>query len=270
MVIGTTEDSTTPPNQYESSEYGVSDIDNKTKGSGVPGEIRAGPNIGPKVKLLEGLPQEELDRLHKSYYERYGQEGKKFFIIGRVFSIFWHTNAGHNKDKINLDADKPFHYHTITRDGEYIFSSIRRYVIVKARPHNYYCWAVPINSYGKRGLSKKKFHENERRAHAIIHTKGIQPKRIQGEKAFTKKVIQVDPENSGDILETASRIHFGKVQSIEWNVKVKDCGRVTGNSLRNLKLYFEQECSGTSTDAIEEVHQAEYDIAPEDEDEADE
>lgn len=253
-----------PIRNMVSSAYGVPEIDEETKGHTLA-EIRESENVGPKEKYLTELSEDEVDALHKSYTVRTGKQAREFFVLGRVFAIVWHENAGQTK-AVDTDADKPFHRITIDKSGAKVFSSIRRYVIVKAKPQDHYCWAVPINTYSKFGLSKKILHEEERKAHAIIYTKGQQPRRISGEKSFTKKAIAVDPEETGDLLHRASRIHFGKLQSIEWNIRVRDCGRVTRESLHQLMLYFRDEFMREEEDRLEE-DEDDVKIAEDDEDE---
>jgi len=208
--------------------------------------------LGPKSQYLDGLDPGKADELHKSFYVREGRAAKEFFVKGRVFGMVWHENAGTvrgpnnqkisrgpNQTAVSHKLEKPFHSYTLTRDGVKVFSHIRRFVIVKAR--NPYCWAIPINSYGGYGLSRKRMSERERNAHTIIYdiTKG--PQRVQGELEFSKSPIAVNMA-AGETLTHASRLHFDKPQSIDWNIKVKNIGMIKGPvHIRNLIIYFQTE-----------------------------
>ena len=58
------------------------------------------------------------------------------------------------------------------------------------------------------------------------------------ELGMTKEPIIVTPAAPNQRLHPFSRINFGKVNTVEWNVKVMDVGFVRGDSYRNLNVYF--------------------------------
>ena len=58
-----------------------------------------------------------------------------------------------------------------------------------------------------------------------------------------KDPIEVEPPEGSSHLSPASRIRFGKIYSIEWNVKVKDLGRVISSHLSSLLAYYNEEIS---------------------------
>lgn len=58
---------------------------------------------------------------------------------------------------------------------------------------------------------------------------------------MTKDPIAVEPADSSLTMPVSSRIRFGKTYPIEWNVKVKDIGRVVPEDLRKLITYWKEE-----------------------------
>ena len=56
-----------------------------------------------------------------------------------------------------------------------------------------------------------------------------------------------------EVMEVASRLRCGKVYPIEWNVKVRDIGMVTGRHKTRLMRYFrEEQTQGIDPDTEEE------------------
>lgn len=168
-----------------------------------------------------------------------------FFVKGRVFAVVWHESSGiaarSNFTQTSEQLDNPFHRHTSLTEGEVIFSHIRRFVVVKTKARQGYCLAVPINSYRHRGLTTKGMRMEEKQAHAIIYASGNQPIQISGEPQLNKEPIAVRMAH-GETLPPSSRIHFGKPQIIEWNIKVRNVGLISeGSHLRRLIVYFRQE-----------------------------
>lgn len=83
--------------------------------------------------------------------------------------------------------------------------------------------------------------DDEKQAHTIIHAVGSLPVRIKSEVKLDKEPIAVKME-PGEELTPSSRLHFGKVQCIDWNIRVKKIGRIVDKkNMRRLTLYFKQE-----------------------------
>lgn len=198
-------------------------------------------NLGPNPDYIKDY--EDADKLDKSFMLREGLEMGKFFIRGRIFAMVWHENAGHrqpNSTDVTKPLDRPFHTFTVTRDKVRVFSHIRRFVVVK--PKNGYCWAIPINSYSGNGLTSKNMIMQDKYAHCIIYSKGSQPRRLTGEPHLTKKPIVATMADGEPSLNNASRLNFGKMQSIEYNIRVKDVGLIDDAvGLKRLTSYFKQE-----------------------------
>ncbi|KIW69842.1 hypothetical protein PV04_02165 [Phialophora macrospora] len=161
-----------------------------------------------------------------------------FFSVGRVFAMMFHENLGlkHGDPQITK-----FNSRYVTRGpkGEYIYSHIRRMAVIRQRQG--YCICVPINSYRQRGISEKNVGE-EGQAHAIVYGnhRATPPVALPGEPKFKKRPIAIVLKN-GQELDDASRIHFGKFHSIEWNVKVMTIGHVAERSMADFETYWRQE-----------------------------
>lgn len=97
-----------------------------------------------------------------------------------------------------------------------------------------------IVTYRGQGVNKRGVEPHE---HAIMYTSGQAPCYIDGEyeKGMTKDPIEMTPSNETIPLARESRIRFGKVYAIEWNVKVRDIGMVASKDTEKLLEYWRQE-----------------------------
>ncbi|KEF53295.1 uncharacterized protein A1O9_10743 [Exophiala aquamarina CBS 119918] len=167
------------------------------------------------------------------------QNGKKFFVQGRVFAMMYPEPKGEHR---GIDTGPDDSRSVITgRRGEKIFSHIKRFVVIK--PRTGHCLCVPINSYRKNGVGKKGLPRDERSAHAIIYDSRRDPPDaiIPGEEDLVKNPIAVNIMSNSDTLEPTSRVHFGKIYTIEWNVKVFGIGHIAKESLDDVRTYWRDE-----------------------------
>jgi hypothetical protein len=187
-----------------------------------------------------GGDHEELD--HR-YYKR--PDGRRFFVVGRVFAMLWHEGAGDKKGGHLSQAERFNVQRNSKRKGKYneeVFSHIRRMAVVKAR-HGY-CWCVPINTYNYQGVAKKGLSPEDRQAHSIIYMDDTKPAIHAAEKGMMfKSPIAVCAASSEQKLHCMSRINFGKVYSVEWNVKVMNVGKVHRDSMINFEGYWRNEAT---------------------------
>ncbi|KAK5094212.1 hypothetical protein LTS08_008703 [Lithohypha guttulata] len=210
-----------------------------------------------KISLLEIVPvrtEKELKKVKPEQFEnkemrklsaRYQlKHGRTFFTSGTVFALLWHESAGESRhgsarsrpkesgERSNADVtDRLPPDMTISAYGTKIFSHIRRMVVIRNRDG--YCWCIPINSYGGRGLSKDGLTAEQREAHAIIHDSTKKPTPVDGEVEIFKEPIAVDTV-PGESLTAASRLHYGKLYVVEWNVPVMHVGQVTEECMPTL------------------------------------
>ncbi|KAF2267705.1 hypothetical protein CC78DRAFT_565900 [Lojkania enalia] len=187
----------------------------------VPPEVRVRlPNFFP------GTPDRGwLERLDSSYRMRTGTEARDFFKKGRVFSMLYSEAASETLARNGADNDAI----TVAKFGERVYSQIRRFVIVKSSA---------ISTYSHRGTTKSGCNPSE---HVIVYFTGESPVPLQGEYGITKEPIEIEPANPSLQMESASRLRLGKTYSIEWNVKVKDIGRVIPEHMSRLVRYWKDE-----------------------------
>ena len=79
--------------------------------------------------------------------------------------------------------------------------------------------------------------------HAIVYLKGSHPQYLPGEweKGMTKDPIEIVPAQASETMKAASRLRFGKIYSIEWNVKVREIGQVSPKHMSKLVKYYKEE-----------------------------
>jgi hypothetical protein len=63
------------------------------------------------------------------------------------------------------------------------------------------------------------------------------------EEPMTKEPLEVAPERAEEILDPMSRLNFGKIYTVEHNVKVLPIGRVTNASMARFLQYASDELS---------------------------
>ena len=166
--------------------------------------------------------------------------GRTFFIPGRVFSLIWHENLGEARSgstRKTLESeegqkagvkDRVDPNITIGPYGEKIHSHIRRMVVIRNRDG--YCWCLAINSYQGKALKKPGFKKEQIRAHAIIHDRKYPATPLDDEPKTFKDSIAVRMAD-GESLSSASRLHYGKPYVVEWNTRVKEVGQVDKSSI---------------------------------------
>ena len=181
------------------------------------------------------LPAEHdvTERLFKSF--RLRDQPRKFFTVGKVFLVLWVEPAGESNTVVTgLEVGT-----TYGRFGERAFSKVRRFVVV--REGDNYCSALPITSYGHRGVGKPGVNKSE---HSIIHTSKTPQAPLaaelptRGEDGMRDQAIRVDTDDPIDKLESLSRLDYGKVHTIQHNIKVKSFGKVNPKSMYALINQF--------------------------------
>ncbi|KAI7371962.1 hypothetical protein KC354_g202 [Hortaea werneckii] len=195
-------------------------------------------------------------RLEEQLYSSYKVRLSGFFTIGRVFQILWTEPAGATgtqitayeaNDRTGYPQDDRSVLSTV-RFRERAYSKIRRFVVV--RESDRYCSALPIMTYGGQGVAKARVNIAE---HAITYTGDRAPQPTidewptQGQAPMRPFAIRVVPDNN-EQLHSMSRIHLGKVYTVEHNVKVKPFGKVHQHSLRALEVQFRSVFIGQGDD----------------------
>ena len=135
-----------------------------------------------------------------------------------------------------------------------------------------------IQTYNRRGVGKPGVPKNE---HAIIYTSASAPNPLQTELPQSRyeegmlSSIRVNANNN-DVLDTMSRINFGKIYTVEHNVKVFDFGQVDNNFRLILHRQFwdvlrnKEQRTARAIGTSQTIHEVDEGREGEDDDESDE
>ena len=187
------------------------------------GNRQRGVNIG----------SDSLDSpLDASYKQR--SRPREFFQRGRVFSTLWSESAG----KISTSTSRHPEA-SVSSYNEQAYARIRRFIVIREGAN--YCYALPITTYGGRGVAKHGVNKSD---HCIVYTGQTAPSAIwdehprPGESGMRPIAIRVDPDSSAEELDEMSRIDLCGIARIEHNAKVRSYGRVDKQSMPDLLEAF--------------------------------
>ncbi|KAL2856412.1 hypothetical protein BJY01DRAFT_178837 [Aspergillus pseudoustus] len=155
-----------------------------------------------------------------------------YFGPGKVFSILWHENDGRGTNATHVSVGPLFR----GKYGEPIYSTIRRMVVIRAFDH--YSWCFSISTYGGRGVAKPGVDPAK---HAIVHMSDAEPRLGSNEPLMVKEPLRVNPERFDERLNPKSRLNFGKIYTVEHNVKVLPIGEIAEVSMPKFILYARAE-----------------------------
>ncbi|KAK6381106.1 hypothetical protein LTR65_001047 [Meristemomyces frigidus] len=222
-------------------------IDSYNQHNGVHSIVQTGPaeqitdptflqaGIRAHKKLFGNDP--DTEHLYPSFKKR--KQPKNFFACGRAFMVLWSEPAGEpNKTVITSKVQSDV---TAGKFGERVFSKVRRFIVI--RESELYCSALSIASYGGQGVSKNNMIKAE---HGIVYIGKVAPSAQleelarRGESGMQPVAIRIDPDDPTQKLQEMSRINYGKVYTIEHNVKVHSVGTVNRESWPSLIYQFQQ------------------------------
>ncbi|KAL3463917.1 hypothetical protein BJX64DRAFT_107627 [Aspergillus heterothallicus] len=156
----------------------------------------------------------------------------EYFVTGKVFSILWHENDGRSTNATHVSVGPLFR----GKYGEAIYSTIRRMVVVRA--FDQYSWCFSISTYGGRGLAKPGVDPSK---HTIVYMSGTEPRLSPNEPLMPKEPLEVDPTRLDETLHLKSRLNFGKIYTVEHNVKVLPIGEIAKPSMPKFISYARTE-----------------------------
>ena len=212
----------------------------------------------PGSRNIRGTPG-DTEKLDKQYQMR-NHDYKKFFRIGRVFATLWTEGVSHNF----YDKNQTFISEVIY--NERVHSKIRRFVVVRQGDRSVTC--LPVTSYEGYGHKKPGIRLGD---HGFIHSRKA-PEKVDHMLPKSLKVIL--SKGAVDIKDP-SLVNYGKVYTVETNVKVKNIGDLDDDSKALLVRYFhrvfveESDLSGMIDDTprqknavLAHVGGAAYDLPP--------
>jgi hypothetical protein len=163
----------------------------------------------------------------------YKMHPANFFMVGRAFLVLWAEPTG------GTAVTKMTKFEVVNQLGQRVYSKARRFVVIREGAQS--CHALPITTYGGRGVAKERVVKAD---HAIIYTGEVAPSPSSGESPGPGEApmrpfpIRVNWDDPSEKLDPMSRINFGGVTLVQHNVMTKNCGMVNKNSLAALKMQF--------------------------------
>ena len=149
----------------------------------------------------------------------------RFFKKGRVFKALWTEPAG---DVTNSEDA----FVIPSRYGENAFTKIRHFVV--AREKQGCCLCLMLNTYHRQGASKDGIKAEN---YAAVYPLGGEPE-VGPNENLTKEPFPIKVEEAGESIDPTSRIDFGRVYTVEHNIKVLKVGRIPNDFLPRLEEYF--------------------------------
>ncbi|KAJ0425002.1 hypothetical protein BJY00DRAFT_275711 [Aspergillus carlsbadensis] len=208
------------------------DETNETKGTDQAGhrELTGQTPVTGHIRTETAHPylfstQGELDPRYKVQYP-------DFFTPGKVFSILWHEDDARDSKGSHVSFGPLFR----GKHGQAIYSTIRRMVVLKS--FEQYSWCFAISTYGGRGLAKPGLDPYK---HAVMHMSGTPPRLGSNEPITIKEPLEVECERFDESLHSKSRLNFGKIYTVEHNVKVLPIGEISEASMPKFLEYAREE-----------------------------
>ena len=179
--------------------------------------------------------------LHSSFVIQ--NDPKNFFVPGKLLKIPWSQPAGEVIGRGNRQVSKTASGATSEKtpngaissgihDAQF-WSGIKRFVVIRTSDH--YCNAIPITSNSGRGTNKKTISLGEC---AAIYSGDAPPNNRKGKTGLLQKPIRTVVDDPDDRLWDTSILCFGKVCTIEYNVKVRSLGNVHIDSMPALSEQY--------------------------------
>lgn len=92
----------------------------------------------------------------------------------------------------------------------------------------------PIYTYNGQGVAKRDVNVQD---HAAVYNQGSVFQENPWEPRMTKKALEFEPFTPDQALDTMSRLNFGKIYTVEHNVKVLRVGRISSKSMGTFTNY---------------------------------
>ncbi|PPJ54379.1 hypothetical protein CBER1_07754 [Cercospora berteroae] len=146
----------------------------------------------------------------------------KFFKVGRVLMLLWTEPAGESALSSRIQSS------TDASKGR-VYAKIRRFIVVAQM--QLHVLAVPVRSYKGMGADVPKRRIQD---HGIAYMGAQAPQPLESE-VIMPTPVRIIPDDPTERLPSTSRIDYGKIYTIETNVKCGAVGMVHEASLRALQ-----------------------------------
>lgn len=205
-----------------------------------PALLKKGVRATEMLIATEGA----AEKLIGGYRRR--EQPKHFFTFGKVFRVLWSEPAGDTRTIATFvppgsSRARSQEQRSITtgRFGEPVHSKVRLFIVI--REGDTYCSALSIVTYSHQGVAKPSVTKSE---HSVVYS-GRSPPSItpdeephKGEQGMREDAIRVNLDDKADPLHDMSRLDYGKVYTVQHNIKVKPYGQVHPGSLAALRSQF--------------------------------
>lgn len=161
-------------------------------------------------------------------YQVRNKDYKKFFQVGHIFLTLW-TDADRKNPPGRIDATFVSHVNLHEKYGSNPFVQIRRFIVLQQK--DFSCICLPITSYDGTGHRRQGIRLEE---HGFIyseHNTSLKP--IPG---MLSKPLRANL-SKGATLPERCLVNYGKLYTVEMNVKVKAVGRLYSDSISILLSY---------------------------------
>ncbi|KAL2796646.1 hypothetical protein BJX66DRAFT_299557 [Aspergillus keveii] len=158
---------------------------------------------------------------------RYSVQDRDYFQPGKVFSILWHENDG--RDGVSGGAIWRSRYAQVTS------STVQHMVVLKA--FEQYSWCFTIITHNSR------YRDFDPSKHAVIYMSDTVPEDTSDEPRMVKEPLAVERERADATLDQQSRLNFGKIYTVEHDVKVAPVGMLSEESLARFVQYARVDLS---------------------------
>ena len=147
------------------------------------------------------------------------------------------------------DIEDEVSYLSDTKFGGKAFSKVRRFVVVGEKKGA--CLCIPLNTYRGEGATKRGINPRD---HAAVYPEGGKPKLRSGERdKIVKDPFPIIVEDPNEKIDPMSRLNFGRVYTVEHNVKVQKVGRIPDSHHKLLRRYFLESIAGPQEDSEHEM-----------------
>ena len=163
---------------------------------------------------------ENPGKQHDSDYQIINQP-RRFFKKGKFFMALWVEPLGFSRPSGNQRPES--------------FFETRRFVVVRSKPGH--CLCLSVHTYGRQATTKRGVWADE---HAAIVPQGGCQVLHPGEPELKKRPIQVKVEGRNVAVDAYSRIDFSRVYTVEYNIPVKNIGRILPQDIEMFETYFTQ------------------------------
>ncbi|KUJ17188.1 uncharacterized protein LY89DRAFT_685117 [Mollisia scopiformis] len=221
-----------PPRNRPS--YGYYD-DNIVKNASLAGGFPSSyydDNIVKNASLAGGFPSRGSQHNSQpgdigSAYEDYESIGEppRFFKVGRVLEVIWAEPAGEDSSVVGPNF-------MVSQLGANVFTKNRRFVVV--REMRGCCICLSLFTYNGQGTTKDGVRPED---YAAVFPDGGQAHTLPGER-LSKDPFPIIIENPSQRLHPMSRLSFGRVYTVEHNVRAIKIGRIPDEHHTRLTHYL--------------------------------